>query len=518
MPKIIFQNENTVIDAQPGESVLAASRRCGIIIDSPCNGSGTCGKCKIRIAGAETLACQTFAGAADLVVETVAHRDTHGLKILAGGTALQVQLDAPVLRDMNLPPESPVWGAAVDIGTTTLVVALVDLRTGEELATVSSLNPQARHAQDVLSRITFAAEAEGLELLRREIIDEIDRLIAEAAQKAAGAAADVYEAVFSGNTTMVYLALGIPPATLGKFPYRLTERGGSVFPAAARGLHIAAAGHIYVPPLISAYVGADITSGILVTELEKLPGTTLFIDIGTNGEMSLARDGQLAATSTAAGPAFEGMNISCGMRAAPGAIERVTLADGEVQIQTIGDAPPIGICGSGLLDAIGEIVRGGAVDRNGRFRPAGPWEGRFRLRDGKPVFCLAGGDGAPEIFLTQKDIRQVQLAKAAVRAGIELMLRSSGVAAAAVDRVLIAGSFGFHLKEESLLNLELLPAEFAGKVHFSGNTSKTGAIAFLLNGATRSAMAALAGRVQVLELANDPDFQNIFVKAMGFSR
>ncbi|MDR2850055.1 MAG: ASKHA domain-containing protein [Verrucomicrobiota bacterium] len=518
MPTITFIRENTAVTVPPGATLLDAARRAGVTVDAPCNGAGTCGKCRVRLAApgggapATVLACQTPVSG-DAAVETLAHRDREGLEILADGRALDVAIDPPAPRRLGLPPGAPAFGAAVDIGTTTLVVSLVDLRTGAERAVASALNPQSRHAQDVLSRIKLGSTPEGLRLLQSELAATLNTLTAQAAAEAGVPLRHIHEAVLSGNTTMVHLAAGANPASLGKYPYTPVLQGGESLPADALGLDLAPGALVYLPPFMSAYVGADISSGILATRLAELRGVTLFVDIGTNGEMVLAADGALTATSTAAGPAFEGMNIACGMRASPGAIEQVTLAaDGALAFKTIGGAPPAGLCGSGLLDAVGELAAHGAIDKNGRLQTASPaWAPRFETLDGKPVFRIAG-----PVHLSQKDVRQVQLAKAAVRAGIELMLAANGVPPAAVDRVLIAGSFGFHLRTASLLNLGLLPREFGNRVEFVGNTSKTGARALLLNGPLRDTLASLVRRVRVLELANDPAFEKTFVKSLAF--
>src|SRR5271157_2281487 len=281
-----------------------------------------------------------------------------------------------------------LFGAAVDIGTTTLVVALIDLRDGRELAIASSLNPQARHAQDVLSRIKLGSQPQGLQLLHGELIAELNCLVGAAAAEADVPVRHIYEAVFSGNTTMLHLATATNPASLGKYPYTPALQGGQHVSAADIGLVMAPRGLVYLPPIMSAYVGADITSGILATKLAEQRGVTLFVDIGTNGEMVLAANGQLTATSTAAGPAFEGMNIACGMRASRGAIEQVSLSGNDVEIKTIANAEPVGLCGSGLLDVVGELAAHGGVDKNGRFETNGSlpdrqWKDRFGSLDGK---------------------------------------------------------------------------------------------------------------------------------------
>jgi uncharacterized 2Fe-2S/4Fe-4S cluster protein (DUF4445 family) len=285
-------------------------------------------------------------------------------------------------------------------------------------------------------------------------------------------------------------------------------------------LGIAPFGRIYLPPVISAYVGADISSGILASRLFERGGTTLFMDIGTNGEMVLSRDGELSATSTAAGPAFEGMNIACGMRAATGAIELVKIdEEGRLSFRTIGDAPPVGLCGSGLLDVTGELVHSGLIGPSGRFvKPdearadASDPEGRLeRDARGKPRYRLADA-----VWLTQNDIRQVQLAKGAIRAGIELLLKSLKLSVEDVDRVQIAGSFGYHIREQSLFRVSLLPENFRGSVEFVGNTSKTGGEILLLNEDYRRRMEEIAKEVRVVELANDENFEKVFVRSLRF--
>jgi uncharacterized 2Fe-2S/4Fe-4S cluster protein (DUF4445 family) len=554
MATIHFIPGDKTVSVTDGTNLLEAARKAGVFVAAPCDGAGTCGKCWVKIPAAQrrnfkeaphewltqaeraegwVLACQsTIHG--DLQVEPGEYDDEE-LKILSEGQTVAVELDPWITKTlvtsiaetivkaggMVLAIEpgdttQALFGVAVDIGTTTLVVALIDLRDGREIAVASDLNPQARHAQDVLSRIKIGSQPEGLKLLHGELIAELNRLIGEAAEQAHVLLRRIYEAVFSGNTTMLHLATGTNPASLGKYPYTPVLQCGGHVRAEDIGLAIAPDGQVYLPPIMSAYVGADITSGILAAKLAGLSGVTLFVDIGTNGEMVLAVDGQLTATSTAAGPAFEGMNITCGMRASRGAIELVSLSGDSVEIKTIADAPPVGLCGSGLLDIVGELAAHGGVDKNGRFQTNGalpnrPWKDRFGSLDGKPIFRIAD-----PVYLSQKDVRQVQLAKAAIRAGIDLMLRANNLTAVQVDRVLIAGSFGFHLRTASLIHLGLLPREFKDRVEFVGNTSKSGARAFLLNHRLRDELKQLVQQVRVLELANDPAFQKTFVKALTF--
>jgi uncharacterized 2Fe-2S/4Fe-4S cluster protein (DUF4445 family) len=547
MATVHFVPRNVSVPVVPGSLLIDAIRAAGITMDAPCDGAGTCGKCRARIPeGAAfreaphgllpdsereagwVLACQTTVHG-DLRVET-ASSESDGLKILSEGQALAVEIDPWITKSFDSattvyaggvpiaiePGDTTglLYGAAIDIGTTTLVAALIDLRSGRELAVASSLNPQARQAQDVLSRIKLGSSPEGLASLQSAVIGELNRLISQLTAETGVARGHIYEAVFSGNTTMLHLAAGVNPASLGKYPYTVALEGGSHLRAGQLGLAISPHGLVYLPPVMSAYVGADITSGILATRLAERRGVALFVDIGTNGEMALAVDGRLTATSTAAGPAFEGMNIACGMRASRGAVERFSIENGDVRAVAIGDADPVGVCGSGLLDIVAELAANGGVDKNGRFCPNGsaaPWKTRFDTLDGKPIFRVAG-----PVYVSQKDIRQVQLAKAAVRAGIDLLLGANGLTPDRVDRVLIAGSFGFHLRTESLVRLGLLPREFAGRVEFSGNTSKSGAQAFLLNRVLRDRMRETVRQVRVLELANDPAFEKTFIQSIGF--
>jgi uncharacterized 2Fe-2S/4Fe-4S cluster protein (DUF4445 family) len=554
MPKVSFRSAGVDVDVPAGSSLLDAARRARIRLEAPCNGAGTCGKCRVRlddearlrtrIVSWNKLSEQEVRDGWALLCCTLVESDVsldlpgggeRGLRILEDGLRPETPF-APLLRkryvaerkltevfagDRLLGEEagdtaSRLYGAAVDIGSTTLVVSLIDLGTGSLVGSASALNPQATHAQDVLSRINLGATPEGLALLHGELMAEVDRLIGLLAAEARVPRRRIYEVVLAGNTTMLHLAANVDPEPLGRFPYTPSLNGGEQLPAATIGLSLSKLATAYLPPIISGFVGADITAGILATELGAAKGVTLFVDIGTNGEMVLARDGQLQATSTAAGPAFEGMNIACGMRAARGAIERVSIVDGAVAVQTIDEAPAVGLCGSGLLDAVAELATHGVIETSGRFTKDREQllpgiRNAFALRDGKPVFHLT-----PEVYLSQGDIRQVQLAKGAVRAGIDVLLKRNGLAPHQVDRALIAGSFGYHLSVRSLIDIGLFPPEFDGKVEYVGNTARTGAEVLLTNAEARETLARQVRQIEAVELANDEDFTKIFVKAMSF--
>ncbi|MDR0886709.1 MAG: ASKHA domain-containing protein [Clostridiales Family XIII bacterium] len=526
MPIIRFLNEDTFVPVDSGTTILEAARSANIALEAPCNGMGTCGKCDVTLGdGSVVLSCQ-YEVTHDITV-LVPNKTAENLavKIISKGETFEYNIAPNIRKDFNgsvtqvwggdllLGEElgdtsALVYGIALDIGTTTLVAELIHLNTGDIVAQESMLNPQTAYAQDVLSRIHFASEEGGITTLYDSFLSAFYAL-RDALSASAGVDTQyIYEVIFSGNTAMLHMATGTNPVPLGKYPYISNIDDGEVIAADDYG--ISPFGIVYLPPIISAFVGADITSGILASRLHKRKGTVLFIDIGTNGEMVLAHDNQLAATSTAAGPAFEGMNITCGMRAAPGAIEEFLIADDDtISIKTIGDQNATGICGSGLLDIVGELARTNIVGKTGRFDKKK--KDIFGELNGKPVYPVSD-----DVILTQADVRQVQLAKGAIRSGITALLAQLEVAEENVDEVLIAGSFGYHLREESLLNIGLLPAAFRGKVQFIGNTSQSGAAAFLLNAEIRDEMKSLVESIDKIELANTPGFEKLFIDSLNF--
>jgi len=523
---VFFAKEQKSAAVPFGITVLEAARQAGVTIEAPCNGMGTCGKCKAVIDGTVILACQTKVESDITVYTESKESENRTLKILSGGLSFDYSPNPFISKRfdgektivtgggeiLGVEPgdtTGAVYGLVADIGTTTLVVSVVNLQSGEETASESRLNPQSAYAQDVLSRIHFAGKEDGLITLQNALLDALNEMIDSLTEKSGIDKHYIYEAVYSGNTAMIHLACGVDPKPLGQYPYTSQIEGGQH--AAAKGLNISPFGVVYLPPVISAFVGPDITSGVLASQLHKQKETVLFIDIGTNGEMVLAKDGRLAATSTAAGPAFEGMNISCGMRAGNGAVERFSIdAHGGVSYETIGNVPATGICGSGLLEIVGELVRTGLIQSSGRFDKTSA-DTRLRDKDGKKAYFITDS-----VYLSQDDIRQVQLAKGAIRSGIEALLTKLGLNAESVERVEIAGSFGFHLSESSLLDIGLLPFAFKGKVKFVGNTSQSGGIAFLLNKEFRKTMKLAVSEIEKIELSNDAEFEKLFVSSIRF--
>ena len=542
--KVRFIPGPFIAEVEPGSTLLAAARKARAPLEAPCDGAGICGKCRVWLdpealtalesdgelgggngRGALVLACHARVRAD--IAATIPDRGDKNLAIVDHGLATPRSL-APHIAVVHAPDGCTVWagqeliaslpnavanlGIAVDIGTTTLVVALVDLDSGDELAVASALNPQTAYGHDVLSRIHFAAEPDGLPTMQRALVNGLNALIGQVCQRAGADAGHINEAVLGGNTCMLHIVAAVDPAPLGRAPYRPSLTGGNHLRAAELGLGIATHGLAYLPPVVSGFVGADITAGILATDLHRSRQTALLLDIGTNGEMVLAHAGELWATSTAAGPAFEGVNIACGMRAAPGAVDAVTANDGCWTLHTISDVPAIGICGSGLVDLVSCLVKNGAIGKNGRFETkAAPPVGNWDVSTGRCVLHLAA-----DVILTQKDVRQVQLAKAAIRTGLESLLAQANVRTEDVERVLVAGSFGYHLRPDSLAGSGLLPAPLAAKVEAVGNTCKAGAVTLLTNDGARRELGAVAARVRSIELANDVAFGRRFVEQMAF--
>ncbi len=521
-----------------GLTIKEAAALAGIAVDTPCGGFGTCGRCAVivrgpleppttdermllgeeRLAEGIRLACRASI-AGDVVVQPLGSVDAAGkdggrntgLRIVEGGEQQVVHIEPPQARGIE--GDAPLLGAVVDIGTTTVVASIVDLETAQRLGSGSALNPQHPFGHDVMSRITHVA-AHGPDSLREPIVATIQELIGSVLGDLGQTPAQLREMAIAGNTTMVHLLLGIDPAPLGVAPYEPAFIAPVERPAAELGLTALPAATAYVLPGISAFVGADITAGLLATAIAEHQSSVLLIDLGTNGEMVLRTPSGLVGASTAAGPALEGASISYGMRAENGAIERVSAgADGELEIEVIGGGEARGLCGSGLLDLVAVLIEAGVLDRTGRMRAdvAHPLASRVSEREGTRAFEIT-----PGVYLTQRDVRQVQLASAAISSGIEMLLEAEQVAIADVAELVIAGGFGYHVRAEALVAMGMIPAAWHDRVSFAGNTSMTGALMALVDSSARRRAEAIARHVRAIDLAGHPDFQSKFIGAMRF--
>lgn len=420
------------------------------------------------------------------------------------------------------------FGVAFDVGTTTLVGMLVSLTTDRELAVTSRLNPQTAFGDDVVTRIQHAREdADGLAELHRTVIEASNEMIGELADQAGVGRERIYDLTFSGNTTMLHLVCRIDPRYLGEMPFVPATGRRLVFEASELGLRVHARGRAYVLPIIGGFVGGDTVSGILATGLAQAQGPTLLVDIGTNGEIVLSAEGRLTAAATAAGPAFEGARIKHGMRGTIGAIEKVIL-DGRVRTNVIGDAAPVGLCGSALVDLAAGLLRHGIVSPQGRMHlpeelPADllpELRRRVVSHDGEVSFVVVpetdSGTGAP-IVLTQRDVRQLQLASGAIRAGISILLKRAGLQPADLEAVLIAGGFGNFIRRSNAQRIGLLPCQIPRhRIRYQGNTSLAGARLVAVSVRARQMAEDLARRTEHVDLSTDPDFPWAFADAMIF--
>lgn len=407
-------------------------------------------------------------------------------------------------------------GLAIDVGTTTLAVHLLDLATGRQLGAAASRNPQCRLGADVIARIAHVRHHgnDGLEELHSAAIGGLNALIEQVAGEASVPRTSICRATVVGNPTMVHLFLCVDPRGIDRSPYVPVFRDGVRCRAQEVGLGIHPRAVVETLAAVSAYVGADIVAGLLAVGTGGEGETTLFLDIGTNGEIVLTSGGRRIACSTAAGPAFEGASVVEGMPALDGAIETVRVLGGEVDCRTIGGAPAIGLCGTGLVSAIAELRSAGVIEASGRFADGGAWWGERLDGEGKRRrFRLT--DGHAPVHLYQSDVREFQLAKAAVRAGIEIQLDHAGLAAQAIDRVLIGGAFSSRLSSEHLVSTGLLPEIDPSRVRLVGNVAGQGAKRALLDRRLVDEAEGVARSIEYLELSGDERFADLYVGQMA---
>jgi len=417
-------------------------------------------------------------------------------------------------------------GLAVDIGTTTIVAGLLDLENGKEHAVASAVNPQKKYGLDVLSRIEYVQnDLNALKLLNTLIISCLNGLIVELCKKAGISPLQIYEITVAANTVMLHLFLGVNPRPLGRFPYRTVFRKGLTVGAKELGLEVSPFAQVYCMPSVSSFIGADIIAGIISTGLDRSVKKELFLDIGTNGEIVLNKDGKLLACSAAAGPALEGMNISCGMIAAEGAVEEVCLRDG-VDFRTIGALPPRGLCGSGLLTLMTELLDAGVILPSGRMTAREEYErshpGSFltacidHSKKEKSFWLVPPGAGSG-LYINQADVRQVQLAKGAIVAGVKTLLSRSELREEDIERVFLAGAFGSYVHPRYLVRLGFFPDLWLDRICLAGNSSKAGAVMALLSGNIRRRAEEVNSKVDYFELSRSDNFERLFVESMSFA-
>ncbi len=409
------------------------------------------------------------------------------------------------------------FGVAFDVGTTTLVGTLMNLRTGMAAAVSSTLNGQAPFGADVISRISHAMNGtESLDELKTAVVSTMNGILDELYREAGVSPGRTYEAVVVGNVTMLHLLLGIDPTPISMMPFTPTFMDALSVPAREVGLRIHPEGYIQTLPALGAYVGADIVSGVLATGIAREDKIRVFVDVGTNGEIVIGSSQRTLATAAPAGPAFEGSQIKCGMRATDGAIEGVTLGD-TVELQVIGgDVPAQGLCGSGLVDAVAQLLNVGLLDHSGRMLSAAeagdhPLAARLIEVEGVKAFLLAEG-----VYLSQRDVRELQFAKGSIATGIKVLMDILGVSAADLDEIFLGGSFGSYLNPESAKIIGLVPPVDVDKIIAVGNSAGEGAKIALLSYRERQVAFELPSRIEYIELSGRTDFNDSFVSVLGF--
>ena len=499
--EIISENSTKSVEAQEGQTALAVLQQEGIPFSAPCGGNGTCGKCKALIKNSEgleyRLACQT---PAEDGMQIIIEKDK-GMRIQVGGFSSAYDRDAD--------PEGG-YGLAIDVGTTTVVCHLHDLSTGERIASASSPNPQAVFGGDVLSRINASMEGK-LPAMNNVIISCLATLSRQAFETAGIHYETPRKAVLAGNTVMEHIAANLSPDSIGVNPFTPLSLFGDSHNI--EGL----CPNTYFVDCVAGYVGGDITAGILASELHKKEKPCVFLDIGTNGEMAIGCKDRIITCATAAGPAFEGANITFGMPAAPGGISKLEVGDDGFELNVIGGIAPVGICGSGLIDALAAMLNLEVVDEGGALADPDEVDGfaadLLDEVDDKDVFFLTENRN---VYITQKDIRNLQLAKAAICAGILTLCDEYGIEVEDIDEMLIAGGFGNFIRLESAARMGLFPPVLLDRAKSIGNSAGEGASDLLVSKQAREDFIEVVKKCEYLELSTSAGFNEHYVDQMSF--
>jgi uncharacterized 2Fe-2S/4Fe-4S cluster protein (DUF4445 family) len=508
--------------ARPSQTLLEVAQAAGIGLASVCGGGGTCEECRVRLADGK------------LTPPTLVEQAVFSGKELAAGYRLACQAQPLGDVKLDIPPESlttpqrlqlegqetlpnlkpavhipGALGLAVDIGSTKLAAYLVDLGTGITVARAGAMNPQVAYGEDIISRIAFAGrEPDGAKKMQAVLMETLNRLLEEMCQEAGVPIGQVADAVVVGNTAMHHFFAGLPVEQLGHAPFSPATTQSLEIPAAGLGLALGSSVNVYLPPVIAGYVGADHIAMLLATEAWNSPHNTIALDIGTNTEISLVANGEVTCCSCASGPAFEGAHIREGMRAAPGAIERARWSDGKIIWQTINGRPPVGICGSGILDVVAAFQDGGLVKRTGTLQAGAGSE--YTLVPAKETGLER------DLLVTRSDVHEIQLAKAAIRAGIESLLEQANLSSMDIDEFIVAGAFGTYLDLRSAIRVGMFPTLPLERFKQVGNAAGVGAKQMLLSTDKRAEAEKLAVEIGYLELTSWKTFTPLFMKYLSF--
>ena len=505
-------------------TILEFLREKNIHIDAACNGLGVCGKCKIKLESTDvSISERKLLGEENIkfgyrlaCMHSIEEADK---EFILKSFESEKKPDSIVLTESFTPKIihtniQEKYGIAIDIGTTTVAMELIDLKNAKIISKVADVNSQVKFGFDVMSRIAFTLEnPRGLLALQKSIVDTLNTLINKLLDESNIKKEDIAELAVSANTTMCHILLGESVESLGKFPFLpgFTE----VKRVCAKDIGIDIYATLITLPHISGFLGSDIVSGVYASGIcDDKDKNILFIDIGTNGEMLLKTDNNILATSCAIGPALEGMNISCGIRAGIGAIDDFHIDEADISYTTIGNTEPIGICGSGVLSMVRELLKSGFINKMGAIDK--------KCLDSNHSFIKADDSGKPfikindNLYFTAKDIRQVQLAKGAILSGIRALIKKAGIETCDITRVCIAGQFGKYISMDSFFGVGLLPKEFEGKVEYLGNTSLTGAYMALLDKNAIEYMTEISVETEFFELSKLEEYEKIFAKALRF--
>jgi len=530
---VLFSPSGRQVTCSVGSTLLDCCRANQIPLASTCGGQGKCHSCKLRVEQGDVtaptrnelkilsanelrkgwrLACQVKP-AADLRVFLP------GGVNLSSTSVFKAELLAKIAPDAAGKRTEKGYGVAIDLGTTKIAGYLLDLADGSILASRAVANTQAVYGDDVISRITYAmgSQANGKKL-QSTAIKMVNALILELSAAAALEAPQIKMITICGNTAMHHLVLGLPVGQLAQAPYLPWVKDPVNISSRELGLKSAPQADVYFLPNIGGYVGGDHVGVLAATGALNILAATLIIDIGTNTEISLAAGGNITSVSCASGPAFEGGHIKFGIKASPGAIDKIIVKDNKVKYRTIGSGKPAGICGSGILDAVAQMATDGIIDAGGRMDKAHPLVsangGQLQVRVAGSEKSLNGED----IVITQGDVRELQLAKAAIRTGVSVLLKAADIAAKDVKTIIIAGTFGNYIDIKSAIRIGMLPDLPLRRFSQVGNAAGAGACLVLASGTARNETEQMARRVDYLELADRPDFMELYVEALRIRR
>jgi len=508
--------------ARSGQTLLDAARAAGVGLASVCGGVGTCEECRVRLATGK------------LTPLTLVEEATLSKADLAAGIRLACQAEPLSDVKLDIPPESlttaqrlqvegletefalhpavttpGAHGLAVDIGTTKLAAYLVCLKTGQTVARAGAMNPQVAYGEDVITRIAYTGrEKNGAKIMQKILVDTLNELLQGMCSEAHISTGSLLDAVLVGNTVMHHLFTGLPVEQLGHSPFSPATTRSLTIPADDLGLNLAPGSNLYLPPVVAGYVGADHISMLLATGAWKSPHNLIALDIGTNTEISLVANGKVTCCSCASGPAFEGAHIHEGMRAAPGAIERVRWSEGTFLWQSIDNQPPVGICGSGILDVIAALQDGKLIKQTGVL---------ITGLTAEIVLVPAAETGlGRDLVVTRKDVHEIQLAKSAIRSGVETLLEKAGLTYSDLDEFIVAGAFGTYLDLHSAVRVGMFPPLPIERFQQVGNAAGVGAKQMLLSVDKRAEAENLASRIGYVELTEEPAFTPMFIKYLSF--